>query len=676
MPASFLRAAQLGMLLGDVMAPAAPRARSRPNAAARRGTTGKRSKAPRTLAAQLSHALGSQLEISRAERLRLLDGIERALDGVYTHLPLKRARYGVDPVQRLRILRTQVDELSNLGFHLAVSDVVTRLRDAHTRYTGPAILASKVAALPFLVEMIGSVDAPTYVVTKVGRGVAAPFRPGVLIEYWNGVPIDRAVQIYSDREVGGRPDSERANAVLTLTLRSLQYGPPPDEHWVVVGYRRVNSRGAPVGAMREIRIPWRIVDPDAYDALIGDTGSAARATSSARAAKALRRARAVNPASEAIRRAKMLMFAPKSLGVTAAATATVSRRRRAARATSIETSIPGTLRVNILDAPGGPYGHLRIWAFDEGPEVFIPELLRIIPELPENGCIIDVRGNPGGYIWAAEQALQLFTPNRIEPTRFSVLATPFTRALAALPTMSDDLGPWRPSLDAAVRNGEMYAQPIPITSPVDCNTIGQRYGGPVVLVADATTYSSGDLFSAGFVDNGMGPFVCVGSATGAGGANVWDYAEMQHLLRGSSAELPALPAGVGLSLSFRRATRAGPSEGLPIEDVGISGMPYAMTRDDVLDGNRDLLRHCVKLLRAQPVTVLRAAVSSGDRTIAVDTRGLDRLDVVIDGRPVSSERVTDRARISISYPARARLVDLAGYAGDDLRQRRRLSVKR
>ena len=59
------------------------------------------------------------------------------LDGVYTHLPLKRARYGIDPVQRLRILRSQVDELSDEAFHIELADVVTRLRDAHTRYAGP-----------------------------------------------------------------------------------------------------------------------------------------------------------------------------------------------------------------------------------------------------------------------------------------------------------------------------------------------------------------------------------------------------------------------------------------------------------------------------------------------------------------------------------------------------------
>ena len=63
---------------------------------------------------------------------------------------------------------------------------------------------------------------------------------------WNGVPFARAVEVYADRETGGRPDSRRARALESLTFRALDYGPPPDEHWVIVGYR--TARAAPRGA--------------------------------------------------------------------------------------------------------------------------------------------------------------------------------------------------------------------------------------------------------------------------------------------------------------------------------------------------------------------------------------------------------------------------------------------
>ena len=253
-----------------------------------------------------------------------------------------------------------------------------------------------------------------------------------------------------------------------------------------------------------------------------------------------------------------------------------------------------------------------------------------------------------------------------------MLATPFTRDMAAVASLGDELRPWKASLEAAVRNGELYAQPIPITDTAACNAIGQRYGGPVVLVSDSTTYSAGDLFSAGFVDNEIGPFVCVGEATGAGGANVWDYAEMRSALAGSPIALPALPDGIGLSLAFRRATRSGLSAGLPIEDIGVAGAPYAMTRDDLLAGNRDLIAHCIALLSQQPASRLAAELDRPTLTVTVTTSGLTRLDALFDGHPGSSTPVSGDAAVMVTYPSEAKLVELTGWSGATVRQRRRI----
>jgi hypothetical protein len=272
-------------------------------------------------------------------------------------------------------------------------------------------------------------------------------------------------------------------------------------------------------------------------------------------------------------------------------------------------------------------------------------------------------------------ALQLFTPNRIEPTRFSALATPFMRQIATIGDVADDLAPWKASLDAAVRNGELYAQPVPITDIEACNALGQHYGGPVVLVGDSTTYSSGDLFSAGFVDNGVGPFICVGSATGAGGANVWSYSELRQALSGSAAALPPLPEGIDLSFSFRRATRARASEGLPIEDVGVSGTPYAMTLDDLLHGNQNLIATAIGVLRRQPFSRMSLQPDLASRTIRVTTSELDRIDTFIDGHAAAPSRALNAGTtFSFTYPAGTRTIELTGFANNVVRQRRRITV--
>ena len=668
MAKSRIAAAQRGIRFADAVAAPSGTARRRRVRTARGARTARRAAGP-VAAGTLTGPFLSPGAITPAERRRLLDGVEQLIEGVYTHLPLKRARYGFDPIQRLRILRSQATALSDDAFHIELADIVTRLRDAHTRYVGPSALSDKIAALPFLVETIGPTDAPTYVVTRVGHGFDPTFKPGVVLEYWNGMPIDRAVIRHSETEVGGRPDSQRAWAVQSLTLRSLQYGPPPDEHWVVVGYRSVAADGTP-GAAKEIKIPWVVVSPSELSPLFsgGPTG---------RIGKALQLNLAVNPAAESIQRAKMLLFAPNALvgkQAVAPAPAKTTAKQQPIASTIIPTNLTQTLKVMSIDAPGGPFGYLRIFAFNADPEAFITELIRLIPLLPDRGLIIDVRGNPGGYIWAAELALQLFTPNHIEPTRFSALATPFTREIAVAAPLVDEMGPWRASLDGAVRNGELYAQTIPITDPDTCNSIGQLYGGPVVLVGDSTTYSAGDLFSAGVVDNGIGPFLCVGTATGAGGANVWRYSQLRQVLAGTPVALPQLPDDVDLTFSFRRATRARSSEGLPIEDVGIEGTPYAMTRNDLLNGNVDLIAKCIAVLKQQPFSRLSTVIDTNTRTVQVTMSGLDHLDTFIDGHPATTHAIAGNATVTLSYPAGTTTVELVAFAANEVRQRRRLDV--
>jgi hypothetical protein len=173
----------------------------------------------------------------------------------------------------------------------------------------------------------------------------------------------------------------------------------------------------------------------------------------------------------------------------------------------------------------------------------------------------------------------------------------------------------------------------------------------------------------------MGPFICVGSATGAGGANVWSYAELRKALTGSPAALPPLPEGIDLSFAFRRATRARANEGIPIEDVGISGTSYEMTRNDLLNGNPDLMATCITALKQQPFSRLTAAVDTAARTIQVTATGLDLVDVKFDGHSGITAPVDAAGSVTITYPARTKTVELTGCLGPDTLQRRRLSLR-
>src|SRR5215467_8215945 len=177
--------------------------------------------------------------LSWAERLDIIDAWMQVLDGAYAHLPLKRALYGFDPIRALEHLRQQVPALTDLQFHRELTSLINRLRDAHTQYSGPHTIAGAVATLPFLVEAWGPVNDSQYVVSKISdrRLIKDPhFEPGVTLTYWNGVRFDRAVDMHAETETGGRPDARQARALESMTFRSLEYAPPPDEEWGNISY--------------------------------------------------------------------------------------------------------------------------------------------------------------------------------------------------------------------------------------------------------------------------------------------------------------------------------------------------------------------------------------------------------------------------------------------------------
>jgi hypothetical protein len=516
------------------------------------------------------------------QRTQVLDTLITIIGGVYAHLPAKRAAYAQDPVQALTLLRRRSDALSDSDFHLTVTGIVTDLRDAHTRYIGPSALRGHVAALPFLAEQYGPYDDPHFVVTKVAEDLTAhdpDFVAGVRLESWNAVPYTRAVDVYADRETGGRPDSRRARALESMTFRALDYGPPPDEQWVVLGYRTAK------GAARSIELPWTLLAPG-------------RAPTAARPGGHAGLRQATDLSAEAVRRAKKRLFASDLWRA--------ETRRATGHPADLDTPagdgwIPTTFQDNLAARPiNARIGYLRIWSFDvEDDQSFVTEAARLLALLPQGGLIVDLRSNPGGLIWAAERMLQLFTATPISPTRFSLLATPVTRQMATSPFNQLDIGAWADSLDNAISTGDQYAQPLPLTDPDWCNDTPRAYAGPAVAVVDANTYSAGDLFSAGWVDHSIGPMVTIGQATGAGGANVWTSAQVRDALTGTDYESDPLPAGIGYTLAIRRAIRSAAGDGIPIEDLGIAGTPYVMTRRDLLEGNRDLIRFCISTLANQ-----------------------------------------------------------------------------
>jgi hypothetical protein len=208
---------------------------------------------------------------------------------------------------------------------------------------------------------------------------------------------------------------------------------------------------------------------------------------------------------------------------------------------------------------GQTLGYIRVFSFDvDDARQFLKAFINLITKegFPQDGLILDVRGNPGGNIRAAESLLQLFTPNTIEPESFEFLNTPLNFQICKSAPDDWDLKRWVPSIGDSVLTGATYSAGFPLTLGALCNGIGQVYYGPVVLITDALSYSATDIFAAGFQDNEVGPVLGTGGNTGAGGANFWSLDDLLRAQeKGPTSPFKKLPKGAEMIVAMRRSIR-------------------------------------------------------------------------------------------------------------------------
>ena len=107
-----------------------------------------------------------------------------------------------------------------------------------------------------MIEEFWEGDARRFLVARTFDGFEHPtFKPGVVLTFWNGVPIERAVELNADRQAGSNEDARLARGIEAMTIRPLAQSAPPDEHWAVVGY----TDG---GEEQSLVIEWRVFEPD------------------------------------------------------------------------------------------------------------------------------------------------------------------------------------------------------------------------------------------------------------------------------------------------------------------------------------------------------------------------------------------------------------------------------
>jgi cytosine/adenosine deaminase-related metal-dependent hydrolase len=608
-------------------------------------------------------------ELTLAERRTITEQARVLLEQNYVHLPLKRAMHAVDPLQRLRLLRYRLDEVDEgtagpeMAFHQELAEIFMALRDLHTSYRLPSPFSEKTAWLPFLIEEYYEHERPHYLVTKVVGGAGpASFVPQVEVLYWNGMPIERAVELNAARQAGSNAAARLARGLNSLTIRPLSAGLPPDEEWVTLRYRGLD------GQVHEYTQEWLVFEP-------GRGGFSLTPENAMTAATAL----GMDGYTDDIQEVKKVLYAPNIVRAEEQMLDEGELQPVQNTARGLATYLPTIFRATPVTTSRGTYGYIRIFTFNVNDDrVFVDEFVRLVNELPQNGLIIDVRGNGGGLIYAAERLLQVLTPDKIEPQRAQFINSALNLQICRKHHPSKlfrgfDLGEWIPSIQQSIATGATYSLGYPITSYEMCNDIGQQYFGNVVLITDALCYSATDIFAAGFEDHNIGPILGIHENTGAGGANVWSYELLRTLLDeppGQERTYQALPRGAGFRVAVRRTIRVGKRAGDVVEDLGIRPtVVHRMTQKDLIFNNQDLLEEATRLLDGLPVRSLiveSQRIGQNRLDVKVRTAQINRLDVYLDQRPQQSLDVSrDVVQFSLKQrlPARA-VLEVRGFDQD------------
>src|SRR5438105_681714 len=538
--------------------------------------------------------------LSRRERLRIIEQSLLLLDMNYVHLPLKQAMHAINPIQRLKLLKYRLETKGSemepvMQFHQRLLEIFASLRDVHTSYFLPTPFRDQIAFLPFLVEQYFEPDGrrgrvEKFLISRVLDQVfetstatasnTAFFQPGVEALYWNGVPIRRAVEVNGENQAGSNTEARFARGLDNLTVRPLDTSLPPDEKWVDITYKTA------AGETLTLTLEWLVYYAD-------DQAVGAKSTQKRRAAIDIKKNK--------INEFKKKFFARP-------------------RPIAIGKAFQENFYAEVRRVSDNEFGYLRLFSFDvqdnrETIDAFVNEVRRVITgaDFPQQGLIIDVRGNPGGTIRAGERLLQLFTPRRIKPERFEFINSPLNLEICRRAPEVWNLARWADSIAEAVVTGATYSLGFPLQPEESCNEIGQVYYGPVILITDALCYSTTDIFAAGFQDNEVGEILGTSDNTGAGGANMWSYGDLKIALgKGARSFFKPLPRKSELQLAMRRSVRVGRRDGRPLEELGITpDHRHYMTKRDLMKRNADLVGRAARILSPQPVYSLSVTPVKG-----------------------------------------------------------------
>ena len=493
---------------------------------------------------------------------------------------------GTDPSVRLRrYARTITRGTSSFEFQNTMGNIFRAAHDSHTSYFLPAPFSQSQARLGFEAQVFyvkGDNDKEgnprrRYVVDDIMQSLIPTnlsFGVGAELLTYNGNSIDAAVLAAGRLSYGANLGAQVAEGVRYISSRQLIVHPVPGSAAVKIGYRTAG------GSKGSITLPWLFMRTR-------DRGGAAAAAMIPRRHKRGAATGEDDLVWRGGRNESKIEIEIPANAPTAPETVRVAESQR--QTIAVAREFQAVFFAETIGTKAGRIGHLQIKTFvAKSNSAILNELARLLRAMPARGLVVDIRNNGGGSFVFAEDAANVITGGVAPGFPGSWRGTALVRdAFLSL----GDVGDGESSVLAAVQSAITVREPmsgptLPLFQRNELDT-GGFYGGPIVTLTDASTYSAADMFTALQVDLRLSSVVGMDAATGGGGAGVIDY---ENLVNNYPKVFTPLGTDAG---TFRTAQyrffRYGINKGALIESVGVApNMRYFRTRDDVLNRDCDL----------------------------------------------------------------------------------------
>ena len=503
-----------------------------------------------------------------AERQTLADQAYLFISQLYVHRDIKIKDFGkkADPLNKLRAIKKYSTHFSNEELHQRISGVFTQLHDLHTNYIAPKPLSCAATFIPLRFESVLDGEQSS-VLVSAKLALQAQSIEGIEVGDQllsiNGKSVENVLRRLGKISGGANPEAMRVRAIEMLSLRSLSTQKIPQEDSLVLKFRRKDQR-------IEKTVPWF-----AYRNLECEGINSKEETP-------VSFRRSFNIFEDEFQKKYNRIFGNPRL---------VNKSSRWAA----ESILDEVFEVATINTKAGVVGYVQLKGFSwDNQNLDISTVVEGFRRVIENrlsnaiGLVIDVRGNPGGYIVFAEKLIQLFSHKEVEPTKVQMLANALNESIFLKSNGEDNR--WSTAISTAMKANHKMIVPMTITPSSEANSLGQIWFRPVVVLTDASCFSACDLFAAGMQDNDAAVVIGVHKTTGAGGANVMEHRIFRQIMGDTHNPFETLPFSQNMRVSWRQSIRAGKNEGVLIEDAGVkSDIVVPLRPTDISGESKELM---------------------------------------------------------------------------------------